>query len=179
MHVLLLPNLHESDSISLDGDGLSLSVASLPSVPKHALSLPLPGLRHLPSPFHLQLHVITKLSFNEHGRITRHRDFWDTRDLLGLLPGAKLVQWAGTRMVARGLSTAAWILGRRHTVEDKTSEAERGGVSGPVSVSVTNSPLREKVGMAALGQHYEDRSSGSSVNMPGTGLRSLFVAPRH
>ena len=172
MNVLLLPDLHAGDSIPLESD--AMSVVSLPPAPKPTLSIP--GFRRLPSPLHFQLRVITRLQFNEHGRITRHRDFWDTRDLFGLLPGAKLVQWAGTRVVARGLSAAAWILGRRRHTSEEDIEAERGElehVSGPVSLSVASSPLKEK---AALGQHYEDRSSGSSLNA--AGLRSLFVAPQ-
>lgn len=163
MNVLLFPDLHASDS-TLD----AVSVVSLPPTPKPTLSLPLPGLGRLPSPFHFQLHVITRLSFNEHGRITRHRDFVDTRDLLSLLPGAKLVQWAGTRVVARGLSAAAWVLGRRRHNQSRdketTNEAERGEVepfAGPGPLSVSTSPT---LGQA---QAYEERS----------GLRTLFAGP--
>ncbi|KAA1466558.1 hypothetical protein DENSPDRAFT_925949 [Dentipellis sp. KUC8613] len=61
----------------------------------------------LPSPLHLRLPVLTRLSFNEQGRITHHRDLWDVRDLVGLFPGAALAQWIGTRLAARGLSMAS------------------------------------------------------------------------
>ena len=174
MNVLLLPDLHATDTM-----GDAVSVVSLPPTAKPTLSLPLPGLGRLPSPFHFQLHVITRLSFNEHGRITRHRDFVDTRDLFSLLPGAKFVQWAGTRVVARGLSAAAWILGRRRhnqTQDDDDSEAERedlGPLPGPGTFSISTSPVARS--KTVLGQHYEERSSGSSISM--TGLKSLFVAP--
>ena len=32
-----------------------------------------------PSPFHLKLPIITRLAFNEAGKITHHRDFWDVK----------------------------------------------------------------------------------------------------
>jgi hypothetical protein len=66
----------------------------------------------LPSPFHLQLRVITKLTFNEQGRVSAHRDFWDIGDLVGLVPGARAAQWVLTRLAARGLATASWLFTR-------------------------------------------------------------------
>jgi hypothetical protein len=63
---------------------------------------------NLPSPMHFQLRVLTRLSMNEQGRITHHRDFWDVKDLLGLVPGVSLAQWVMTRMTGYSLS----ILGR-------------------------------------------------------------------
>lgn len=32
-----------------------------------------------PSIFHLALPIITRLSFNDAGKITQHRDFWDVK----------------------------------------------------------------------------------------------------
>ncbi|KAJ8507068.1 hypothetical protein ONZ45_g10529 [Pleurotus djamor] len=68
-------------------------------------SLTVPGTSlQLPSPFHFKLHIITRLAFNEQGRITHHRDFWDVKDVMGLVPGVSLVQWLGTRIAARSLT---------------------------------------------------------------------------
>ncbi|KAH9938105.1 uncharacterized protein B0H18DRAFT_1132762 [Fomitopsis serialis] len=82
-----------------------------------SLSIPHPPLHRQPSYisrgqstqappssiFHLSLPIITRLSFNDAGKITRHRDFWDIKDLLNLLPGMSLAQWITTRMVAQGI----------------------------------------------------------------------------
>jgi hypothetical protein len=104
LNVLILPSLHvdrgksphPSDSIATGSSHF------------HQLSIPalsIPGIStSVPSPLHLQLHVITRLSFNEQGRITHHRDFWDVKDLMGLIPGVSLAQWIGTRLAATGLS---------------------------------------------------------------------------
>lgn len=76
--------------------------------------LAIPGLGlSLPSPLHFQLHIITRLSFNEQGRITHHRDFWDVKDLLGLVPGVSLAQWVGSRLAAHGLSMVIRLFGVR------------------------------------------------------------------
>jgi hypothetical protein len=50
------------------------------------------------------LPVTTKLSFNDAGRITYHRDVWDIADVLALVPGAPLAQWVGSRVTATALS---------------------------------------------------------------------------
>jgi hypothetical protein len=71
----------------------------------------------LPSPFHLQLRIITKLTFNEQGRVSAHRDFWDIRDLVGLVPGARAAQWVLTRLAARSLATANWFFTRGKRAE--------------------------------------------------------------
>lgn len=67
----------------------------------------------LPSPFHLQLRVFTRLSFNEQGRIIHHRDVWDMKDLVGLVPGGMLSQWVASRLAAQVLSAVsrlgAWV----------------------------------------------------------------------
>jgi hypothetical protein len=88
-----------------------------------------PGLRLLgtsasvPSPLHLQLHIITRLSFNEQGRITHHRDFWDMKDMLGLIPGLSLAQWISSRLVARSLGFVAQMLNGRSTAEQVSAFA--------------------------------------------------------
>lgn len=63
---------------------------------------------NLPSPMHFQLRVLTRLSMNEQGKITYHRDFWDVKDLLGLVPGVSMAQWITTRITGYSLS----LLGR-------------------------------------------------------------------
>ncbi|KAG8812676.1 hypothetical protein FRC17_001907, partial [Serendipita sp. 399] len=51
------------------------------------------------------------LTFNEQGRVSAHRDFWDVKDLVGgLVPGARAAQWVLTRLAARGFATASWLL---------------------------------------------------------------------
>jgi hypothetical protein len=60
---------------------------------------------------HFQLHVITRLSFNEQGRITHHRDFWDIKDVMGMVPGLRLFNWISCRVAAQGLSLATRLLG--------------------------------------------------------------------
>ncbi|KAG5648757.1 hypothetical protein DXG03_000105 [Asterophora parasitica] len=111
LNILLLPGIHcqnhrpqpSTDSLvsTLDSPPPSLSLPRHPSSP----SLRIPGTSVLvPSPLHFQLHIITRLSFNEQGRVTHHRDFWDVKDVIGLVPGVSLAQWIGTRLAALGLS---------------------------------------------------------------------------
>jgi hypothetical protein len=134
MHILLLPNLHVPGSsttksvLSRSNSGLDVvsqhhgSTSSLHHQQHphhyyhspHQQSHPLLSIRgfRLPSPFHLQLRIITKLTFNEQGRVTAHRDFWDVRDLTGMIPGARMAQWVLTRLAAHGLATASWFFGK-------------------------------------------------------------------
>ena len=68
-------------------------------------SLPIPGTSlTMASPMHCKVRIISRLSFNEQGLVTHHRDVWDIRDVMGLLPGVSLAQWIGTRIAATGLS---------------------------------------------------------------------------
>jgi len=64
---------------------------------------------------HFRLRVLTRLSMNEQGRITHHRDFWDVKDLLGLVPGVNLAQWITTRITGYSLSVVGrltmWAFG--------------------------------------------------------------------
>lgn len=93
-------------------------------------SLAVPGVGvSLPSPLHLQLHVFTRLSFNEQGRIIHHRDVWDLKDLVCLFPGGMLTQWVASRLAARALSAicrlGAWATDEREEVVG--SRRKRGG----------------------------------------------------
>lgn len=83
-------------------------------IPHFALpSLPVPGTSlSVPSPLHFRLRILTRLSFNEQGCVTHHRDFWDVKDLIGLVPGVSLVQWIMSRLTGAGLSYAARLLPR-------------------------------------------------------------------
>lgn len=113
LHVLFLPCLHKGETSHADGHLKQLSMASYfdPSVFASA-SYPQPKLSiagiNLPSPMHFRLRVLTRLSMNEQGRITHHRDFWDVKDLLGLVPGVSLAQWVMTRVAGYSLS----VIGR-------------------------------------------------------------------
>jgi len=128
LHILLLPGLHVPASASAPKRPPSSSTSSFEltvqpttttsSTPLlHALANPVLSVGGLtvPSPFHLQLRIISKLTFNEQGRISAHRDFWDVRDLVGLIPGATAAQWVLTRLAAKSLATASWFLSTRLT----------------------------------------------------------------
>ncbi|KAG2151251.1 uncharacterized protein EDB93DRAFT_1140295 [Suillus bovinus] len=126
LNILFFPDLHmgfnmpkslslrtsESTSANETVHELSLVVPSTPS-------LPVPGTPFaVPSPLHLQLRVITRLSFNEQGQITYHRDVWDMRDVIGLVPGMRIAQWILGRAGAWGLS---WIAKRLRSQPHGTS----------------------------------------------------------
>ncbi|KAJ7462040.1 hypothetical protein FB451DRAFT_1043886 [Mycena latifolia] len=111
LNILVLPGIHrdshyraQPSSDSLVTHSPSLTASSHPSSP--GLAIPGTSLT-VPSPFHFKLHIITRLSFNEQGRITHHRDFWDVKDVMGLVPGVSLAQWIGTRLAAKSLTYAA------------------------------------------------------------------------
>ncbi|KAI0268146.1 hypothetical protein BC834DRAFT_968364 [Gloeopeniophorella convolvens] len=138
LNMLLLPGLHsgrysghmnaaqpyaltsEAQRNSPPNGSLHVSFSSLagPPLPQPMPTLPIPGVGlALPSPFHLQLRVFTRLSFNEQGKIIHHRDVWDLKDLVGLVPGGMLSQWIASRLAARALSTmsrlGAWVSGEK------------------------------------------------------------------
>ncbi|KAF9462062.1 hypothetical protein BDZ94DRAFT_1298853, partial [Collybia nuda] len=101
LNVLLLPGIHcnghrpHGSTDSLVSTGSPVPQSRHPTSP----SLHVPGTSlSIPSPFHFRLHVITRLSFNEQGRVAHHRDFWDVKDVIGLVPGVSLAQWIGTRL---------------------------------------------------------------------------------
>lgn len=118
LHILLLPGLHSpathhpmvaaTQPEAPSTRTLSLSSNQLQQVAYHStLGMDL----SLPSPFHLRLPITSRLSFNDAGKITHHRDLWDVKDLLGLLPGMSLAQWISGRLVAQGIRGIA-CLGR-------------------------------------------------------------------
>ncbi|KAH9915447.1 uncharacterized protein BXZ73DRAFT_92612 [Epithele typhae] len=109
LHVLVLPGLHlqTHQPPTSDVHALSDSVLALSPSERHLGA----GYQHPelsfwpPSPFHLKLPIITKLSFNDADKITHHRDFWDVKDLLGLVPGMTLFQWISGRLAAQSIRT--------------------------------------------------------------------------
>ncbi|KAJ8087037.1 hypothetical protein PM082_005862 [Marasmius tenuissimus] len=105
LNVLMLPGMHTDTSLKFSHSTDTLT--STPSHPSHpAIRIPGTSL-NVPSPLHFRLHTITRLVFNEQGRITHHRDFWDVKDLMRLIPGVPLAQWIGTRMIGLGLTYIA------------------------------------------------------------------------
>lgn len=130
LNILLFPDLHMGfkmpKSLSLrtsEATPASEAVHELSLVVPVTPSLPVPGTPFaVPSPLHLQLHVITRLSFNEQGQITYHRDVWDMRDVIGLVPGMRIAQWILGRAGAWGLSWVAKRLrSQSHTASLITS----------------------------------------------------------
>ncbi|PFH47811.1 hypothetical protein AMATHDRAFT_197516 [Amanita thiersii Skay4041] len=121
LNVLLLPGIHHDGlsrhKFNSSSESLVNPVTGSPlsSIPHFALpSLPIPGTSlSVPSPLHFKLRILTRLSFNEQGCVTHHRDFWDVKDVIGLVPGVSLAQWIITRLTATGLSYAARLLPKR------------------------------------------------------------------
>ncbi|KAL1743100.1 hypothetical protein HDZ31DRAFT_83643 [Schizophyllum fasciatum] len=133
-NLLLLPDIHRDGThavrLHTSTDSLISPAAAVnargPQL-QHP-SLPVPGTSlAVPSPLHLKLPIITRLTFNEQGRITHHRDYWDVKDLLGLVPGVSLTQWISSRLAAQGLSLAARMLGRgASSASARTADLESG-----------------------------------------------------
>ncbi|KAH6914720.1 hypothetical protein BKA70DRAFT_1368607 [Coprinopsis sp. MPI-PUGE-AT-0042] len=130
LHILLLPGIHcEGPTSHFTGSSSDiLSVPHTPLVPTPTIpflipSLPIPGTSlSVPSPLHSMLRIITRLSFNELGLVTHHRDIWDVKDVMGLVPGVSLAQWIGTRISAAGLSYVSRLLPGRKTFENRQQQ---------------------------------------------------------
>ncbi|KAF8214195.1 hypothetical protein K438DRAFT_1563370 [Mycena galopus ATCC 62051] len=148
LNILVLPGIHRdgahqahptSDSL-IPTSSSAAHGGSHPSAP----GLPIPGTSlTVPSPFHFKLHIITRLSFNEQGRITHHRDFWDVKDVVGLVPGASLAQWIGTRLAAKSLTyvSSFWF--------STPSKANANSVERAAAQSTSEQDAMEK-GMCAV-----------------------------
>ncbi|KAG7097415.1 hypothetical protein E1B28_004762 [Marasmius oreades] len=122
LHVLFLPGLHTDSSPNFGHSTDSL--LSPPPNPTHP-GIRIPGTSlNVPSPLHFRLHVITRLVFNEQGRITHHRDFWDVRDVMRLIPGVPLAQWIGSRVAGLGLTyiARAWMKGSENPNSEEKEE---------------------------------------------------------
>lgn len=85
LHIQFLPGLQRSTDtgwishpLTSEASQLSLSVpnSTLPYQHSHQTRS---NLGQSSSPLHLHLPIITRLSFNDAGRITHHRDFWDIK----------------------------------------------------------------------------------------------------
>lgn len=119
----------------------SVSAAHRPTHP----ILPFRGF-NLPTPFHLQLRIITKLTFNEQGRVSAHRDFWDVRDLTRLIPGGRAAQWVLSRLAGHVLAGASMLLRRREPAVN-VSGYEDIQTPRPVTVDTLNA-----LGLAGVAQ---------------------------
>lgn len=149
IHILFLPGLHAPHTHPQPASASSTPASQY--LPSHlhphnpssssSLSLPAPfpsllSLPSLPSPLHLRLHLLTRLSFNDAGLITHHRDVWDVRDALGLVPGVSLVQWVASRMAAQGLSWAARALWGGARAQGGAAGANRKGKRAGMRVRI-------------------------------------------
>jgi len=171
LNILFLPGIH-TETIKQHPPGLALtddfeqysqvsvisSSSGFPHATEPTLSL---GAVELPSPLHFQLHILTRLILNEQGRIIHHRDFWDVKDLVGLVPGVKLTQWISTRLAGYSLAAigriGAWLFGARISAEDVGSETGRKNAeSGRRTRS--NSELTQA---AAYARHVRTHTHGS------------------
>jgi len=122
LNVLLLPGIHRDGFLSHRSNSSTESLLNIadssfsPLHPPHPFVQPalhIPGTSlSVPSPLHFKLRIMTCLSFNEQGLVTHHRDSWDVRDIMGLVPGLSLAQWIGTRLAAAGLSYASRLLAK-------------------------------------------------------------------
>ncbi|KAF8638540.1 hypothetical protein AX17_002083 [Amanita inopinata Kibby_2008] len=132
LNILFLPGIHHDglNRHKLHGSTESLvnpvTGSPVSPIPHLALpSLPVPGTSlSIPSPLHFKLRILTRLSFNEQGCVTHHRDFWDVKDVMGLVPGVSLTQWVVTRLAAAGLSYAARLLPKRRAQTFATHASE-------------------------------------------------------
>jgi len=108
--------MHFPSDSSLD---VVTSLYSLPHLQRSSQpALAFPGTRMtVPSPLHLKLRILTRLEFNDQSQVTHHRDFWDVKDLVALLPGAQIAQYVGTRLAARALAAVGnlgvWFFGHK------------------------------------------------------------------
>lgn len=128
LNILLLPGIHCEGTISHRAHASSDSLVSTHGSFMHlnkpfvTPSLAIPGTSlALPSPLHFKLRIITRLSFNEQGLVTHHRDIWDVKDVMGLVPGVSLAQWIGTRIAAVGLSYISSFLPRTKTDHEQST----------------------------------------------------------
>ena len=152
LHVLFLPSLHKEQASHTfpHGDEYSRQLYTAPYFDSSLLasaSYPQPKLSiagiNLPSPMHFQLRVLTRLSMNEQGMITHHRDFWDVKDLLGLVPGVSLTQWVATRIAGYSLSVlgrfGTWVFGGSGGQAAERKEGRDGEIGPPTIGRVTRS----------------------------------------
>lgn len=139
-NLLLLPDIHRDGTHAIRLDTSSDSLVTSSEVAHSSArgpqlqhpSLPLPGTSlAVPSPLHLKLPIITRLTFNEQGRITHHRDYWDVKDLIGLVPGLSLAQWISSRLAAQGLALAARMLSRGSSASSAHADDLESGLNEP------------------------------------------------
>ena len=85
IHILILPGLHPytqpsptagHGAYASSDSAMSLSLADISSHARRHYQM---SSFYPPSPLHLKLPIITRLSFNDAGKIIHHRDFWDVK----------------------------------------------------------------------------------------------------
>jgi hypothetical protein len=129
VHILLLPGLHTPVFRCQNGsqDNSLSSSSGNPAKPSLRLRVPFVGTL-VPgwSPLHLQMKVLTRLSFNESGLVTSHRDLVDVIDMLTVIPGFAAVQWFGSSLVGRILGSVSSVLfrGTDSVAEDSSTDEE-------------------------------------------------------
>ncbi|KAF8897898.1 hypothetical protein BD779DRAFT_1432771 [Infundibulicybe gibba] len=168
LNVLFLPGIH-SDGINNTEYHRSVVTTDSPSSQLHyhpPTSLSVPGTSlSVPSPLHFKLPIITRLSFNEQGRVTHHRDFWDVKDVIGLVPGVSLAQWIGTRLAARSLSCVSrfWTRGKTAHQPPSRSVPSTPPTSDPVDLENGMTPAAAYVASTrnALGLEGSERATVS------------------
>jgi hypothetical protein len=109
LNMLLLPGLHvDSDSHVRFQPSDSQKPSDSPlEAPHHPTfpSLAVPGTSlSFPSPFHFRLHIITRLSFNEQGKVTHHVCVaffllhWLTRFKQSEISGTSKTSWVSSQV---------------------------------------------------------------------------------
>ncbi|KAG6861988.1 hypothetical protein C0995_009172 [Termitomyces sp. Mi166 len=152
LNILLLPGIHSEENRSQGSTDSLVSASGSPSSAQYysaSPSLRVPGTSlSVPSPLHFQLHVVTRLSFNEQGRVTHHRDFWDVKDVIGLVPGVSLAQWIATRLAAFGLSYLSkfWNWEKAHNLEQAVM-AEAGDLDKTAADPHTTLSMKNALGL--------------------------------
>jgi hypothetical protein len=133
----------------------------------------------------ISLPVHTRLSFNDSGRITHHQDIWDVKDVMNLVPGVGVAQWIGSRLMARGLSTAfgmyEWASSKSGaTGRDGGDQLKREGEETPRGYLPSNASLGTGIDPASLSPSYIGRTSlGSSANSLGLQLSERLAQSRN
>ncbi|KAF7302264.1 hypothetical protein MIND_00793500 [Mycena indigotica] len=138
LNILILPGIHREGRFrGQPSTDTLLTNASTPPSPLPTSQHPSQASTHSfahptsdrPGPFYTR---------DSAGHITHHRDFWDVKDVLGLVPGVSLAQWIGTRLAAKGVAyaTSLWGLGGEREREQEQERMEKGMMTSPIPVPV-------------------------------------------
>ncbi|GAA97112.1 uncharacterized protein L969DRAFT_96993 [Mixia osmundae IAM 14324] len=141
----------------------------------------------------VQLKVVTRLEFNEAGRITFHEDTWGIKEAIeGLIPVIGSVYYFERKLAGVLSSGLSRVLFRTRPLEEDTAsqyeedqlraaEHFANTVNGGLRYSDKNSPLHSrKTSLSANGGLFDVRArqSGSRTNLYGLGVnRSEGISP--